>query len=527
MSLKPGSFLWLIAHDMRLNWRGLTGMFTGAGAGGGRKAALILAAGAVLLHLMAWPLVRLVSPYIHDGVSSSLPLVAAVGGVFTWMIAQSLFSATRTLYDRTDLDLLLGSPLPAARIVAAKTLAIAASTLGSIAIFIVPLADMGALTGGPVWLGIYPVLIGLALIATAVGLGLAMALFELAGPRRARIYAHMTGAMLGGVFVLGAQVYAVLPAPTRAYVSDWFLSTGMVQPSWTSSLFALPLNAVRGDLSSMAALLALSGAVFFLVVAGLGRRFAAAAVSAAGAPVAAEAARANDERITFGSGVGRNLRRKEWKLLMRDHSLFAQLSLQIIYTIPIAVVLLRSQLLPTAYALVPAIVVIAAQLAGSIAWITVSGEDAPELIASAPVTAQAADRAKLSAVAVPVLAILALPLLGLALASWQLALTALLFSAMGGASTALLNFWHPMPGNRRGMLRRHSQSKLIGLVEHGLAMLWALAVVFVLAGSTLALVPMAMVAGILAYSAGAHRRQQGTAGRVRQPWFGALPVGAI
>ena len=38
------------------------------------------------------------------------PIVALVGCAFAWMIAQSLFSVTRTLYDRGDLDLLLGGP---------------------------------------------------------------------------------------------------------------------------------------------------------------------------------------------------------------------------------------------------------------------------------------------------------------------------------------------------------------------------------------------------------------------------------
>jgi ABC-2 type transport system permease protein len=146
---------------------------------------------------------------------------------------------------------------------------------------------------------------------------------------------------------------------------------------------------------------------------------------------------------------------------------------------------------------VPTIVVIAAQVAGSIAWITVSGEDAPELIASAPVAPGAVDRAKLSAVVLPVLSIIGLPLLGLATLSWHAALVATAFAAGGSACTSLLNFWHPMPGNRRGMLRRHQQSRLIGLIEHGLAMLWAFASVFALIGSVLTFVPLAITVAIL------------------------------
>ena len=197
------------------------------------------------------------------------------------------------------------------------------------------------------------------------------------------------------------------------------------------------------------------------------------------------------------AGPASALRRKEWRLLLRDPSLFAQLGLQIVYTIPLAVVLVRSEALPLALALTPAIVVIAAQVAASLAWIAVSGEDAPELIASAPIGPSAADLAKLSAIAVPVVAIAGLPAAGLAFSSPSAALIAFAFAAAASASTTCLNLWHPMPASRRGMLRRHAQSKLIGLLEHLLAILWALAAVLALIGSHLWLVAAVLALGTL------------------------------
>ena len=120
-----------------------------------------------------------------------------------------------------------------------------------------------------------------------------------------------------------------------------------------------------------------------------------------------------------------------------------------------------------------------------------SGEDAPELIAAAPVLRERVELAKVTAIGLPVLVILALPLAGLALLSPFVALMVALFAAAASISTALLNLWHPMPGNRRGMLRRHSQSKIMALLEHLMAMLWAIAIV------------LAVVA--LGLGAGAHR----------------------
>lgn len=256
----------------------------------------------------------------------------------------------------------------------------------------------------------------------------------------------------------------------------------------------------------MVAVVALGLVLFAAAVLCLGERFARANLAAAGAPAHVLKPDKKQAQRRFNAGLGRNLRRKEWRLLARDPSLFTQLGLQIVYTIPVAVVLLRSETLPAVLALAPTIVVIAAQIASSIAWITVSGEDAPELLASAPVAAASVDRGKLSAVALPVAIILTLPLACLASISLTAALLTTLIAACAGASTALVNFWHPMPGSRRGMLRRHSQSKLIALVEHAFAILWAITIVFAMMGTWLTLSPVAVVAGALLLCHARHRR---------------------
>jgi ABC-2 type transport system permease protein len=95
-------------------------------------------------------------------------------------------------------------------------------------------------------------------------------------------------------------------------------------------------------------------------------------------------------------------------------------------------------------------------------------------------------------------ALAAVPLLALALIAPLASLVALLLAAGASASAALLNLWHPMPGNRRGMLRRHSQSKLLALIEHVIALLWAVAAVLTLLGSACGLAPAAVALAVLA-----------------------------
>jgi ABC-2 type transport system permease protein len=436
-------------------------------------------------------------PYSHGREVSISSLAAITGATFTWMLAQSIFGLTRTLYHRADLDLLLGAPLPAGRVIAVKVVSIAASTFGSIAILALPVANSGAWRDAAHWLGIYPLLIAFALMATAFGLALVAGLFMLVGPRRARLLAHLLAAGVAGLFVLGTQIIAMLPVDVRGTLTDWVDAAIHEQTAGLAAVLWVPVATVQGDPVSASLLMALAVLALGWAVASFAERFAAARLAAAGSgsePSAAESSRLK----AYRGGLATALRLKEWRLLRRDPSFFAQLALQIVYTIPVAVVLVRSEMLTIALSLGPTIVMIAAQVSGSIAWITVSGEDAPELIASAPVGRGAVERAKLGAVALPVLALLALPMAGLSLvASPEQALVVLATAAMAATSTALLNFWHPMPGNRRGMLRRHSQSKLIGMVEHGLAMLWAFAVVFALMGAEVVIVPLVMIVGAL------------------------------
>lgn len=488
------TFTMLVLHEMRLAWRGFMSLIN---ARSPRRAALILTAIFLGLHLVAWPAARWLTPYLTGPSFSPHLILGLAAAAFFWMAAQSLFAATRMLFDRGDLVLLLSSPLSSRVILAAKAAAIMASTLASVAVLSLPVADMGVLVESRAWLAVYPVLFALSLIATALGLSIAMVLFNAFGPRRARLYANLIGAALGGAFVLGAQVFALLPTQTRADLQAWLGHAGGSEGGFAARVLRLPLDAISGDMTAVAILLGLAAGLFASSARLLGRSFAEAVISAAGAPAETAAHGPGSALRGFQGGAASNLRLKEWRLLMRDPSLFTQLALQIIYTLPIAVILVRSQVMPTAIAMVPAIVMIAAQVAGSIAWITVSGEDAPELIACAPVSKGVVERAKLSAVALPVLLILAAPVLGLALISWACALITLVFSALAGASTALVNFWHPMPGNRRGMLRRHSQSKLVGLIEHGLAGLWTVTAVLAMFGTFAALLPAAIVGLIL------------------------------
>lgn len=497
--MRPASFLWLVRHDLRLAWRGFADVLGRLGEG---RAPLVAMSAIGLVHLVAWPLAGLVGTLLDGAVAHGEHVALAAAGLASlamWTTSQALVAATRALFVRSDLDLLLAAPVPPARILGARAVAIALSSAGSVALIVLPVANMGALLGRPLWLVAWPALTILGLAGTALGLMLAIAIFLAAGRQRARLVANLAATVIAGAFVLGVQAWLLLPDGVQESVrgvARGFSIATLERPSAPTRLVA---EAAAGDVASLALLLAGAAGLFALAVWLLAGVFARAAMSAAGVAAATAQRETGRDALRFGAGTGASLRRKEWRLMLRDPALFSQLALQIIYTVPVAVVLAKSgHALPTGLAVAPAIVVIAAQLAASLAWLTVSGEDAPELIATAPVARSAVERAKLSAMAPPVALVLALPILGLALLSPRAGLITLVTAGLAAVSTALINLWHPMPGNRRGMLRRHAQSKLVGLVEHALALLWAVVVALAIYGTWLALVPALVAAGIVA-----------------------------
>ena len=218
MRLQAGSLPWLIAHDLTLNWRRFMEMFARLPP---RATWAVLAGGAIALHLAAWPVAAWLTGLLRDGGAASTSAVAVLTfSVLAWMIAQGLLGTSRTLQERGSGDLLFSSPLPVRLVLASRAAATAASSFGSVGLLALPVADVGFLLDGPAWLAAYPALFALALIGTAAGLAAAIGLFLVLDARRARAYAQLCAALVGGAFLLGAQVVAMLPEGMRTAITD-------------------------------------------------------------------------------------------------------------------------------------------------------------------------------------------------------------------------------------------------------------------------------------------------------------------
>jgi ABC-2 type transport system permease protein len=496
---EPGSLLWFARHELRLAWRDTLSMMTAGRRDRERKAAI----GAVIfvgfMHFVAFLVLGRYGRVSADpGLSVLIVITSGVLLSGSAMLSQAMESVTRAFYTRSDLELILASPARAERLFAVRIGAMALSVSLMSVFLIGPFVNVLAWRGGLRWLAAYGVIVAVALTATSLAVLLTVALFRTIGPKRTRLAAQIVAAVIGGVFVIGLQMAAMFSTGTLsrfAFLRSQFV---MSHAPDIHSVFWWPARAALGDAWCLCAILAVSVALFLAVTARMAPRFGDCAIAAAGASQAsARAGRIGQAFRVYGAA--RTLRRKEWLLLMRDPWLMSQSLMQLLYLLPPTALLWRSFSFggDVSIILAPVVIMAAGQLAGGLAWLTISGEDAPDLVASAPVTPARILRAKIEAV-MGVIAIVFAPfVLGLALISPARALVTACGIAASAASATAIQLWFRSQAKRSQFRRRHTSSRIATFAEAFSSICWAGTGAIAVAGSWLAVIMAAIALAIL------------------------------
>jgi ABC-2 type transport system permease protein len=139
----------------------------------------------------------------------------------------------------------------------------------------------------------------------------------------------------------------------------------------------------------------------------------------------------------------------------------------------------------------------AGQLAGGLAWLAISGEDAPDLVASAPVPAQQILRAKIEAVMGAVGIVFAPFLIALAFAAPASTIVAALGIAAAGAAATTIQLWFRAQAKRSHFRRRQTSSRIATFAEAFSSIAWAGTAALAAAGSWLAVVAALSALAIL------------------------------
>lgn len=497
--MRPGSIPWLVAHELRLWTRD------------GRRVGW-LGRAVVMLVLLLLPIgigirLALIAQGAPDVPVRALgPLNAASFALMLLMVSGASIYVMRSFHDRGDLDLLLAAPIPPARVMVAKSLAIHASVALPMLFLLSPFAIASALLGHPGWLGGVVVIMVCAVIATSLAFALVAALFRLLGPRRGRIVVQIGG----GVFAAGVAIFAQVPNLAPRQWQQMMQAVAVPPPA----PFDVPARAVLGAPLPLMLLIGLA-----ILAALAAARLASRRLMDNGPTTVTPTARNRGAERRFRAGSPVALLQKELRLLWRDAELLSSIALQMAYMVPaFALIFSGGEVSPGRLA--AACVLFSGLLASSLGWLTICGDDAPDLIATAPVSPRLVLQMKVLAACLIPMALVIVPLSIVLFKDPRAGLVALLLSPLAAALAALQQHWAGQPQNRKAFRSRQKGSLLLAVTEYVMAGAWSATAGLLISGSPWAAATALLALFVLALSVWLFRGERDTA-------VGATPAGAM
>ena len=500
--IRPNSTLWFALHEARISWRDLYAMLSANRPGRGRRILLIGGAILLALHFLAWAALKGIGVAT---IEPDLPTLVMVSGFLllplSLMASQAMESITRAFYSRSDLELILASPAPSRKLFFVRMLAIALSTSGLTLIVSAPVINMLAITDGPAWLLAYPVIFSLGMAATSAAILLTMGMFTVLGPKRTRLIAQIVAAVVGAGFVIGVQLLAIASIGSISRLAFLQSETLLNSAPGADHFIYLPALGAMGDVSAALTVCITAVALFALTLALTAGQYGHIVLKAGS--IDQNTGTTRHSRISFSdAGAAAVLRRKEWKLLLRDKWLISQTLMQLLYLIPPAFMLWNNygDDHSAMVVVIPVIIMAAGQLAGGLAWLAISGEDAPELVTTAPVMPGQVIRAKVEAVLSSVAFVVAPLLLVTALLAPRAALIGFACVAASVVSATMIQLWFRSQAKRSSFRRRQTSSRVATLSEAFSSILWAGTGGLWIAGSVAALAVSVLVLCGLAFT---------------------------
>ncbi|MBI4366708.1 MAG: permease [Deltaproteobacteria bacterium] len=452
-----------------------------------------------MMHLLAYSMVARYAGADVDADKTALMVVTGTM-LLSWslLLSQAMESVTRAFYARSDLDLILASPVSARKIFSVRIGRIAVSVALIAMLLAAPFIDVLAVLGGPRWLGAFGVVAAMGAAAAALAVALTIALFRTIGAKRTRLVAQIVAAVIGAAFVIGLQIAAIVSYGTLSRFSvlqsDWLRAHA---PSMESAIW-WPARAVLGDPVALVLVAGLSLALLAASIAIFAASFGDHAMTA----VSVSNTRIRQPRWSKGfrrRSPSRVLRQKEWTLLRRDPWLMSQTLMQILYLIPPALMLWQGFHDGTGamVVLVPVVVMAAGQLAGGLAWLSISGEDAPDLVATAPIPARRITIAKIEAVMGAIATVFTPLVAAIAFASGVAAVISALAVLTAAVSSTFIQLCFRVQARRSQFRRRQTSSRIATFAEAFSSIAWAATAALAVAGTWAALFPALVAVAIL------------------------------
>ena len=475
MIARPATTLWFAHHELNLALRDWVSMMTAGKRHRQATVAVVLLVATAVLHAIAN---AIVGPWAHSGIGMEKPTLVLLSGVgvlfLSLMMSQAMESVTRAYYTRSDLDLILSSPASSHRLFAVRTGAVTLTTIALSSLLASPFINMLAWHDGAKWLNAYLVLMALGAFATAISVIITLTLFKTIGPKKTRLAAQIVAAIVGAAFVIGIQAAAILAYGSFSRFTVLQSPELIAMAPNIESIIWIPAYATMGESSSLVLFLGFCIGLLGIVIARSSSSFGKHAIATAG--ISDERVQNKPQTRSFKIGSTRQaLRSKEWALLRRDPWLVSQTLMQILYLLPPALLMWMNfgEQSSALIIVIPVLVMSAGQLAGGLAWLAISGEDAPDLVATAPISSRAILLAKIEAI-LSVIGMILLPLvIAIAFVSPYFALVTIVGVALSAGSATAIQLWFRVQAKRTMFRRRQVSSRTATLSEAFSSIMWA------------------------------------------------------
>jgi ABC-2 type transport system permease protein len=237
----------------------------------------------------------------------------------------------------------------------------------------------------------------------------------------------------------------------------------------------IPVKAMFFDVPSLGVLLLVSLGGAWFTVEILNRQF----VESSQQVLTARRSPVTTAPSTFRQGMAPVFLTKEWRVILRSPYLLSRTLLSVVFLIPLMVWVLYGQS-PGGGLDIDSVATIAlpttgAFLTSSLAVICIAGEEAPDLIKSAPVNGQRVRVLKLLAILLPVWSVLAVFFVGLGLRGVEVGVGIGLM-LLATICTALIRLWNARPISLSGMMMRRRENAfndtILGILESLLFFVW-------------------------------------------------------
>jgi ABC-2 type transport system permease protein len=424
---RRASTFWLLRNDLKLGRRDFR-----VGTTSQKSIAFVIFLGViVILHLAGFAAApKLVKLHAAGGDSLTMVTVILIG-VSALCLSKAMSGMLDQMRDHGDLELLITSPLPPRIMLRARLIAIALGAGAMPLIAAIPIINGMMLRGRFDWVGVYPVLVSLALIAAVLAVSLFLGLLAAFGPKQARLAARVIATALGGIAFLSSQTLLVFSPAQRNAAWQAVRPENSLHPAGLGWIAA---RAMYGEPLSIIVMLTVAIGGTLLITRFFERSYGESALAILNADRGGRAIK----RAHFGAPLWYVLLRKELRNFIRQPGLAIQIIYQFIFLIPAASAVIRlSEGVPASGGVLFITVMMTGRISSVFMDVIIRNDRAADLVVSAPIDQNFVFRVKVAILIAAVFAVTA-PLLLIVLFKMPYAVPVIAGATTGSVVT---RFW--------------------------------------------------------------------------------------